>query len=408
MSRLASLLFLVLLGLAIGQLTGVDVAALDHSSGYLYGTAVLLGIGLYASTFAIQRRRAYEDRRVITLAVTVGVIVKAGLIGGILALAFRDPLFLILGPVVAQIDPLSVAAILGNRRMSPRARTVLAAWASFDDPLTVLLAVYAATIATDTFGLGELSRHGFHLATGVAQYAGDLGLNLLLAAVAWVLWRVTRRWPAASYLLLLLVFAVAVWQFLMLGLAIVGLFLRPARLSSALPRLTQAALAAAAILLGTLLVGGVDPVAGVALGVAAFAAQGVVSVPLTRGMPRLDRIHLALAHQNGITAVILALRLESQFNGVVAIVAPGILVANLAYLLVNRRFDRREAHRDGAPDAASAPSPDAAFALAPDAAPAPPPLAAPAPSPPAASVPSPPSPQRRRSGDVGDPSTPQP
>ena len=39
---------------------------------------------------------------------------------------------------------LAVLHLMGDTRMSPRARIILASWSSFDDPLTVVLAIYAA------------------------------------------------------------------------------------------------------------------------------------------------------------------------------------------------------------------------------------------------------------------------
>jgi hypothetical protein len=338
-TRLIGLVGLVLTGVLLGNL--MDAPRLDDSAAYLYGTSLLLAVGLYGSTYPIDLSAARRDRRIILLAVTVGLLLKAALIGVVLALVTRDPLFLILGVAVAQIDPLSVAAILGSDRMSPRARTILASWASFDDPLSLVLVVYATAVATTTFGLGVPSRQGLHLGSGLLEVAAELAANLLLAAVAYALWRLLRhraqRWV---YVLLAVVAAVAVWQFLMLGLALAGLFLRPAGLARIRPRLTGWALAASAVLLGALLVGGVELGRGAALGAAAFAAQIVAALLLTRRLPRADRIHLALAQQNGITAIILALRLEAQFAGVVAVIAPAILVTNAIYLVSNRLVDR--------------------------------------------------------------------
>ncbi|HYN93859.1 MAG TPA: hypothetical protein VES42_08415 [Pilimelia sp.] len=340
MTRLAGLLGLVLAGWLFAS-----VASLEHLSdatGYLYATSALLAVGLYGSTYGIDLPGARRDRRLIMLAVTVGVLLKAVLIGGALALAFRDPLFLILGVVVSQIDPLSVAAIMGDQRMSPRARTILAAWASFDDPVSLVLAVYATAVATVTFGLGQELPQGLHVGTGLWRVFVDLAANLLFAAVAYGLWRAggRDRWRWWAYALLAAVAVVAVWQFLMLGLAIAGLFLRPAGINGVLPRLTQWALAAAALLLGALLVGGVRLGAGAALGAAAFLSQIVAALVLARALPGRDRFHLALAQQNGITAVILALRLEAQFVGVVAVVAPAILTTNALYLVANPLADR--------------------------------------------------------------------
>lgn len=351
MTRLLGLIGFVLAGVVLGWLANqqdIDVTGIDRSALYLYGTSLLLAIGLYGSTYAIDVPEARRDRRIILLAVTVGLLLKAVLIGGVLALATRDPLFLILGVAVAQIDPLSVAAIMGDDRMSSRARTILAAWASFDDPLSLVLVVYATAVATTTFGLGTPNPQGLHIGTGLAQVGIELAANLAFAAAAYLLWRLVAGRPKGwAYALLALLAAVAVWQFLMLGLALAGLFLRPAGLARILPRFTGWALVASAVLLGVLLFAGVDAGRGAALGTAAFAAQIVAAWLLTRGLPARDRLHLALAQQNGITAIILALRLEAQFTGVVAVIAPAILVTNVIYLAANGLADRARVRLPG-------------------------------------------------------------
>ncbi len=349
--RIGLLGLFVLAGLAAAWALDVDVAAVSHSPGYRLGAYALLAVGLYGATFGIDLRQARADGRVIGLAVTVGVVVKALLIGVSLALAWQDPLFLLLGVAVAQIDPLSVAALLNDTRMSERARTVLAAWSSFDDPVTVLLAIYAAGVAATVFGLGGAVSDGSPLLT----YGADLAGNAALAGAAWALWRLARTRVWLQYVLLAVVLCVAVATGWMLAVAIAGLFARPAALEPWIPRITQTALYAAATGLGVLLVDGIAPVRGVTLGVAAFAAQAVAAWLLTRGMPRADRWHLAAAQQNGITAIILALTLQIDFDGVVAVVAPAILTANLLHAAVNRRLDRHLATPAPTP---TPPSPD--------------------------------------------------
>jgi len=339
---------LVVLALVLGcwglaEATGTQ--GLEHSVAYRYGTALLLAIGLFASTAGIDRREAAQHKGLIISAVTVGVVLKAALIGGVLYLITVDPLFLVLGVAVAQIDPLSVASILRNDRLSPRAKTILASWASFDDPITVLLVIYATAVLADGAGAGAA------MAAGAAGYGIDLALNLALALVAYLAWRWLRfrpkegggqrRFPFVLAAVLALLAAVAVWQFLMLGVAIAGLFVRPAWLQRWLGPATNAALLAAGVLLGLLLVNGVNPWYGLGLGVMAFVSQAVAAAVLTRGLPRIDRLHLALAQQNGITAIILALRLEADFAGSVAIIAPAILVANTVHAAANWLADRR-------------------------------------------------------------------
>jgi hypothetical protein len=272
--------------------------------------------------------------------VTVGVLLKAMLIGGSLYLITSNPLFLVVGVAVAQIDPLSVAALMGDNRMSPRVKSILASWASFDDPITVLLVVYAAAVATKSFGLGQRAGQATDIAGGLLGYGLDAALNLATAAIAFACWRLLRRWPVALWSALGVLAIIAIWQFLMLAVAIAGLFVRPRWLDAVLARVTASALMVSGVLLGLLLVNGVSPGYGVMLGLAAFLAQAVASVPLTRGLSRIDRVHLALAQQNGITAIILALRLEVQFVGAVAVIAPAILITNLTHFGANWIADR--------------------------------------------------------------------
>ncbi|HEX6873395.1 MAG TPA: cation:proton antiporter [Micromonosporaceae bacterium] len=341
MRRIAQLLACIGIGLAIAWVAKLDVATFAHSGGYRLAAFALLAIGLYGATYGIDLHQARQDKKIIFSAVTLGVVAKALLIGGCLAFAFGDPLFIILGVTVAQIDPLSVAALMRDERMSTRARTVLAAWSSFDDPFTVVLAIYAAAVATNTFGLGHAAPSG---TDPFLLYATDLGANLALAGIAWLAWRILRRGPAwLQYAALLALVVTAIATGWMLAIALIGLFARPATLARVIPVLTRWALYAAAVALGVLLISGVSIVAGIALGAAAYLAQAIVAWPLTRRMPTMDRWHLAAAQQNGITAIILALTLQIQFDGVVAVVAPAIVTANLLHTLANHVLDRRTA-----------------------------------------------------------------
>ncbi|WP_431932999.1 hypothetical protein [Micromonospora sp. RP3T] len=329
---------------------------IHRSAGYLTVATALLAVGLFASTHGIDLAAARRNLRLVLLAVTVGVLVKAALISAVMYLAFGRPAFLVLGVAVAQIDPLSFAATRLRSRMSGQAQSILSAWASFDDPVTVLLTVYAAAwvvpaLPGDPAGPTTAELGGFTL---------SLVRNALLAAVAAVAWWGTRalhRWAATrarwvgrtvtvgQLVVLLGLAALAVTQFLLLGLAVAGLFYRPP-IGRVLDLLTRWAFLAATFALGLVLVGGVDPVPGVVLGLAAVAAHVVVASVICARLPAADRLDVLLGQQNGITAVILALVLERQFVGTVAVVAPAILVVNLVHALTN---GLREASGRGGP-----------------------------------------------------------
>ncbi|GAA1788299.1 hypothetical protein GCM10009682_08050 [Luedemannella flava] len=318
----------------------VGLRSVHNSTTYLYLTSLLLGVGLFSSTVGIDLAEAKDNKRIIIAAVTVGVFAKAAMIGGILYLATRDPVYLVLGVAVAQIDPLSVAAIMGDSRMSSRVKSILGAWASFDDPMTVILVVYVSAVATQTFGLGEASGQG-PVTDGLLAYGIDLALNLALAGLAYLAWLTLRARPWILTIVLSVLAVIAVAQFLMLAIAIAGLFMRTPLLERLVGRIVNYALLFSSVLLGLLLVNGVNLTDGLLLGVMAFVAQIVAGMALTRKFSRTDRLHLALAQQNGITAIILSLRLETQFSGSVAVIAPAILVTNVIHYVANWLTDRR-------------------------------------------------------------------
>lgn len=245
-------------------------------------------------------------------------------------------------------------------RLSDQARAILSAWASFDDPVTAVLAIYLSMVAV---GLTLPDRHFGDLEGHIGGYSNlwlNVLFNALLAVVAFVVWlglrALARRrggdprkpgtWPswlrALAVAALLITGAVAVKWFLMLGMALVGLFFRPG-IDAALRWVTPAALMVALFMLGLVLASGVHVVPALALGVSVFLAQVIVGLLVTRSLPsRRDRWRLAFGQQNGITAVILALVLEVVFPGFVAIVGPAILVIGILYLVSNAVMDRIE------------------------------------------------------------------
>lgn len=368
--RLLFTVGLALLGYVVGTLIGDDrIRGLVTAGPYLVAISILLVIGLYSSTHGIECAHLRVDLGTVLLAVTIGVVAKALLISALMFAFFHEPTYIVLGVVVAQIDPLSVAALQKSSRMSERGKALLLAWASFDDPVTTLLTVYSVSIALAAGALAGQGTNGLAHG-GLAEFGTGLTWNLLLAGVVFAVWwaafrRNGRRRAAtggaktaerpggtrstASFVaqcaLLVAAAAAAVWQFWMLAIALIGLFLRP-RLTRnpdgfprSLDRLTVLAFALATTALGVLLVPEVRWLPGLVLGVAAFTAQVLAGTVLGRAQTRTDRVSLALAQQNGITAIVLALLLESSFPGTVGVVAPAILIINVLHVVTNGVYD---------------------------------------------------------------------
>lgn len=357
MRALIKLTVLLAVGVVIGKVWHLE--NLSAQGWYPLLTSALLAVALYASTYGIDIAMAKRHVKLIVAAVTVGVIVKAAIIAGLMSPLF-GVVFCALGIVVSQIDPLSVARLMRKGSpMSKRAQTILGAWSSLDDPMTVLLALYVPTFIVAPAPGSEPIAAG-----GLMGYVVGLGLNLVLAAAVWFVWRHARIRLSnvvvilvVGYGLLAFSFATAIMFLMMLGLALIGLFLRPTRLEVAPNAVTSGAqsgedeverfdqllgravdfcYAVAAILLGVMLAGGVNLVAGIALGVVAYFVQALVAIPLTRKLGRSDRIYLMFAQQLGVTAIILSLRFESAYPGTVATVAPAIIACNLLYASCNK------------------------------------------------------------------------
>jgi hypothetical protein len=223
----------------------------------------------------------------------------------------------------------------------------LASWSSFDDPVTVILSVSLMTAAAPTFsdtGAGDSLRGS----AGFLSLGTSLLWNAALAGAAWLVFQLARRRSPARRDIavvgtLAAAAAVAVWRFLMLGIATTGLFLRP-RLAGwprAVAGTVRGAFLLAAAMLGVLLHHGISLGAGVALGVAAFFAQVAVGLALTARLPRADRIYLAISQQNGMTSIVLALTLAPSVSRAVGIVGPAILTINLLHYGFNLLARRR-------------------------------------------------------------------
>ncbi|MFD5944874.1 hypothetical protein ACFWAZ_01605 [Streptomyces collinus] len=340
------------LALAAGAVLGLLIHPQDlaHTPGYLYAAGLLLAIGLYGSTHDIDFADVMRSLKVVLVAVTVGVVVKASLIATVMVLAFDRPEYLVLGIAVAQIDPLSVAATQRSDRVSPRAKAILSVWAAFDDPMTVLLTVYFSALAL-RYGAGPAGDGS--VVADTATVFGDLLLNLVLFAAVAALWWAATAWsgqggparrpgtrPPADVVALVLVVALilfAAQDMMVLAVALTGLLVRLGRFGAGLePAVALAFLVASAVLGVVLASGQVLLREGLVLGASAFAAQLLVTLLISRLLvrPRLtwpDLVHLGFGQQNGITAILLALALEPRFPGTVGVVGPAILTVNLLH-----------------------------------------------------------------------------
>lgn len=319
----------------LGLAWWVDLSALPQTPVYEPFTYTLLAIGLYGSVYGIHRKQLGEQRAIVLRAITLGVLLKTLMIGGVFYLYSKQLSAFLLGLAVAQIDPLSVANLMQGKKhkLSERASTIMSAWASFDDPMTVLLSIYGLYFFLPHNGTTSLAALFLPFGWGLLQ-------NLVFAGLALAISRLFANNERALLALLALCLVLAVSFKWMLGIAMIGLFVRPK--IEKLPQIVSVAYYIALFLLGMLLINGIHWLAGLTLGLGAMLAQLVAGLLLTQKLPRDERLALAFAQQNGITAMILALLLEKDVPGAVAVVAPAILFINLGYFITNRLLNREQ------------------------------------------------------------------
>jgi len=324
--------------------------------------ALLLGTGLFASTFGIDlaAMRA-SDWRVVALAVTVGVFVKTAIISlslfsASLLVTSGLLIFFVLGPTMAQMDPLAVSALASNRRMSKRMDNLVRAVSSLDDPVTVLMTILLL-LAQKVFGFGLGATITGVNVTTLPDYGQYMWLNIaFMASTVWfwqLAYKGSPRWKLAFTLALiagsLVVGASWYWMF---GLALMGLYLRPegyvqAKVNAVLDVTTKIAFGVSGVIAGALLYevyGGkhflAETLWGLALGAVAFASQMAVGWLMTirGGYSRQDRLYFMCSHQNGMTATMLGVS-----TGTIAYVVPGIVMTHVlnatAMAVLNRRFE---------------------------------------------------------------------
>jgi len=167
-------LIILLIGFSLNQFFPFIHTLLNFSTIAI----VLLVIGLYASVYDIDIEVVKKHKQIVLSAITLGVLLKSFIIGSLFFLITKNPFSFLLGVCVAQIDPLSVTHLLKSKdgSFSPIGRTILRVWASFDDPMTILLSIFVVVPLT----LGTFQNNS-------SSYLYEFLLNFCFAFVVFVI-----------------------------------------------------------------------------------------------------------------------------------------------------------------------------------------------------------------------------
>ncbi len=323
------------------------ISGAQRSVIYTGAATTLLFIGLYFAVYFIDKEEAKRHWRIVAIAVTFGVICKYFIILLMTLVALQQWQYAVFAMAMAQIDPLSVAAISKDSRMNAQTKAVLNAWASFDDPIT--------GVATWLM-LGLIAKTAHQKIASDSDWSSILiGLSpFILTIVLVTVFKLTRLPRAKSDVaktgIVGAIAFVAIPLKAFSASALAGWFIRPKWLSKFADKFTQLALCGATFMLGMILADGVNVIGGIVLGVATYLSQIVVGWLVMRlatskskkgaAFSTRDTWQIALAQQNGITAIVLALNLETMVSGAIATIALAILVVNTLNFGANMVFDR--------------------------------------------------------------------
>lgn len=301
-----------------------------------YFQLLLLGIWLYGAVYGIDTTELRHQKGNVISIVTLGVAFKIFFIWWILYLITWDPIAWILWWVMGQIDPLSTAKLSTTNKITAKGKTFLNTRASFDDPMTVLIVFYLLVPVI------------FATQAGIGEYGTALLYNGLFVGVVYILHRLCSRSALFECILLLAAMIIGVYFWWMLGIAIIGLFLRPSlhilqkSFWGVVELTVKRAFALSVVLLGIYLTYGVtDLHVWVYLGAIVFVSQIVATTLFVRHLSVQDKNYLRFAQYNGITSIILATSLRKYDHRIIGYVAIAIVCITLVYAIASVALDRK-------------------------------------------------------------------
>ncbi|WP_375510905.1 hypothetical protein [uncultured Nostoc sp.] len=302
----------------------------------LMNTAIALG--LYINVLGIDRTLFKRNLGLISRILVFGVPIKIVLPGFLLALFSPSvaPIAYLCATVIAQMDPIAAAKSLDNSKISRKSETILRAWTSFDDPVTILFAFYIF--------LPLLVSNNFSFSQYFVRIAADIIGCLTIYYISRLLNIIhnMKKYLEIIFIIIIIVYSVLSDSFILPAFS--GIFLRPIA-SEKLEIIISPIFYFSVIVIGLLSTNlRLDWLSGGILAFSTFFLGQIIVTLLFIKESMSNKARVMFGHQNGMTAILLTVAIEvsgsDKTRDLLSVTLPAIILIALFYFSTNYLLDR--------------------------------------------------------------------
>ncbi|MGN6533060.1 MAG: cation:proton antiporter [Ginsengibacter sp.] len=175
---------------------------------------VMLGLLLFAGALHFDYKKLKEQRLPVFLLSTLGVLVSAGVFGGLLygvTLLFKMDLPLvycfIFGALISPTDPIAVGAILKKSKIPPKLNTIISGESMFNDAIGLVLFVTFLSVANQSAAKMTI---GSVAALFAREVLGGIGIGLVAGFLGYRMIRSIKKFQTILLISIALVLGISV------------------------------------------------------------------------------------------------------------------------------------------------------------------------------------------------------
>ncbi|MDJ0618832.1 MAG: hypothetical protein QNJ63_19175 [Calothrix sp. MO_192.B10] len=328
--------------------TNLDINAkhIPYLQEIMYAT---IAVGLYINIVSIDTTIFKSNLDSIFKVIFLGVPLKIILPGFLLAYLSPSvaPIAYLCATVIAQIDPIAAAHSLDYSNISKKSETILRAWSSFDDPITVLFAFYIfrPIILLVDFNFNEY----------LFRIVRDITTCFIVYFIYKQIYRkYSKKLPIPIkykikfkiFLETITIIGIIIYSILSASFllpAAIGLFIRPFA-AEKLTKINSAIFYFSVIILGLLSANlSLDWNSGLILAFSTFFLAQVLVTLLFLKDSTESKTRVMFGHQNGMTAMLLTVAIEvsgsEKTAQLLSVTLPAIICIAIFYFASNYILD---------------------------------------------------------------------